>query len=155
MCNCYSSGQITAYSLARKWRGKLVREGTTCTKRKMISLRFKNVDSDWSYKCAVREINVFETGKMLPGRSDVSLAATTPHRLQLCTMITKKASKEYGRHSAYMFRAHLCSRRQMPTSSSSLSQSRYLDHFTFCSEIIVFVFRYLPMSRILYFRIVN
>jgi hypothetical protein len=28
-------------------------------------------------------VDVFETGKILPGRSDLSLAATTPCRLQL------------------------------------------------------------------------
>jgi hypothetical protein len=30
-------------------------------------------------------VNVFETYVTLPGRSDVSLAATTPCRLQLCS----------------------------------------------------------------------
>ena len=84
-----TSYEIIGYLLARRWRDKLPRGGVTCTNRKMISLHFKNIYSDWSYKCVAREANVFETGKTPPCPSDVSLAATTPRQLQLCTMITK------------------------------------------------------------------
>ena len=65
------------------------KKGSKCTDRKIISPRLKNVHSDWIHECAARRANVFETGKTLPGRSVVSQAATTPHRLQLCTTISK------------------------------------------------------------------
>jgi hypothetical protein len=38
-------------------------------------------------------VNVFENGITLPGRSEVSQAATTPCRLQLCTVSGCKTSK--------------------------------------------------------------
>ena len=47
---------------------------------------FKNVHSDWSYRFTPDKVNVSETVITLPGRSEVSLAATTPCRLQLCTV---------------------------------------------------------------------
>ena len=42
--------------------------------------------------------NVFETRITLPGRSVASLAATTPCRLQLCTVSGSSASKQAGHY---------------------------------------------------------
>ena len=41
-----------------------------------------------TYDCTPITVNVFETGITLRGRSEVSLAATTPCRLQLCAVWT-------------------------------------------------------------------
>ena len=43
-------------------------------------------------------INVFEIDITLPGRSELSLAATTPYRLQLCTVFGAAASKYCGHY---------------------------------------------------------
>ena len=46
----------------------------------------RTTHGDGTYICARNTVNVFETGTTLPGRSEVSLAATTPWRLQLCAV---------------------------------------------------------------------
>jgi hypothetical protein len=42
--------------------------------------------------CNVNTVNVFARGKTLPGRLEASVAATTPCRLQLCTVSGISAS---------------------------------------------------------------
>jgi len=46
----------------------------------------RTVRGHGTYKCTPNTVNVFETGITLPGRSEVSLAATAPCRLQLCAV---------------------------------------------------------------------
>jgi hypothetical protein len=48
----------------------------------VLQYHFKNVHNDRNYKFAPKRGNIFETGITLPGRSEVSLAAATPCRLQ-------------------------------------------------------------------------
>jgi hypothetical protein len=67
------------------YRGKIVRGEALRTQHHDFNIRYKNFHSDWNYACTPNRVNVFETGITLPGRSEVSLAATTPYRLQLCT----------------------------------------------------------------------
>ena len=62
--------------------------------RKAFSVRLKNVRSDRSYECTRNRVNVFDTGITLPGRSDLSLAAATLCRLQLCTVLGSLAGKK-------------------------------------------------------------
>ena len=52
-----------------------------------FSVRFKNVHIACCYECPPNRVNVFERGITLPGRPEVSLAATTPCRLQLSTVL--------------------------------------------------------------------
>ena len=47
-----------------------------------VFLSFKNISSDCSYDCTRKTVNVFGIGITLPDRSETSLAATTPCRLQ-------------------------------------------------------------------------
>jgi hypothetical protein len=49
-------------------------------------LRLK-LDASWNYSCYTpNRVNVFERGLTLPGRSELSLVATTSQHLQLCTV---------------------------------------------------------------------
>jgi hypothetical protein len=45
-----------------------------------------NIESDGSCECASKGVNVFGRCIRLPGRSEMSLASTTPCRLQLCVV---------------------------------------------------------------------
>jgi hypothetical protein len=64
-----------------------VNRGTLHRHHPASCVRFKNVHSNWSYKCTPSTVNVFVRGKMLPGRSEVSLAATLLYRLQLYVVL--------------------------------------------------------------------
>jgi hypothetical protein len=46
-----------------------------------VFIRLKNAHNDRSYESTPSRVDVFESGTVLPGRSDVSLAATTRCRL--------------------------------------------------------------------------
>ena len=52
-----------------------------------FSVRLKNIHADWTSLCTRNAVNVFDIGLTPPDRSDVSLAAATPCRLQLCAML--------------------------------------------------------------------
>jgi hypothetical protein len=47
---------------------------------------FRNVCNVWTYGCTANRVNVFKIAVALPGRSELSLAAATPCRLQLCAV---------------------------------------------------------------------
>ena len=47
---------------------------------------FQKVCSAWTRGCTANTVNVFEISVALPGRSELSLAAVTPCRLQLCAV---------------------------------------------------------------------
>ena len=55
------------------------------TTKRFLSVAETSTVTDAVNALATEEM-FFETGITLPGRSDVSLAATTPCRLQLCTV---------------------------------------------------------------------
>ena len=61
--------------------------GRTGTHHRTFSIQFKNVHTNGSYGCTVKRGNALERSIILPGRSLVSLAVTTPRRLQLCTVL--------------------------------------------------------------------
>jgi len=52
----------------------------------------------WVQLLAWSRANVFEKDITLPGRSEVSLAATKQCRLQLCTVLWTSASKAFGHY---------------------------------------------------------
>jgi hypothetical protein len=64
----------------------LRRKGKHCTQHR-TSVRFREVDSDWNFEYNPNGVNVSERDITLPGRSEVSLAATTSCRLQLCAVL--------------------------------------------------------------------
>jgi len=68
------------------WRHKMVRGEALRTRHQAFSVHFKAVHSYWSCDCVPNGVHVFGTGITLPGRSEGSKAATTPRRLQLCTV---------------------------------------------------------------------
>lgn len=84
-CRIYSriSDQISCNSLARRWRGNLVRGEAVRTDRQARTLCSKHVYGDWSYECAPNSANVLERHAILIGRSEVRLTATIYCRLQL------------------------------------------------------------------------
>lgn len=53
------------------------------THQQAFSSRFENVMCQLRYNLNSINVNVFERGVTLPGRSDGSLAAAMPYRLQL------------------------------------------------------------------------
>jgi len=61
---------------------------------------FHEVWSDWFYACTHSGVNVFERGRTLPGRSEVSQLATMPYRLQLRAVLGTSASKLTGPYNA-------------------------------------------------------
>jgi hypothetical protein len=63
------------------------KRGRTAPHYQSFSVRFKNVRSECSYECTAKRVNVFESCITLTGPSVVSLAATTPCRVQLCTVL--------------------------------------------------------------------
>jgi hypothetical protein len=89
------------------------------------SIRFKNVRSDWSYECTPNTVNVFETGITLPGRSEVSQAATTPCRLQLRAVLESSASKLSGRYCTSVVASDSEFRFAFPTASESSQSPSY------------------------------
>jgi len=61
---------------------------------KVLSLRSKNVHSEWKYDSTSKTENVAERGiSYLPGLSVVSITATTPWRQQLRTVLGSSVSK--------------------------------------------------------------
>lgn len=54
--------------------------------KRRTALTPTNFHSDRSYKYIPSRLGVFETGVMIPGCSEVSLALTMPCQLQLCTV---------------------------------------------------------------------
>ena len=67
------------------WKGKLVKSGSTA--HASVFGPFQKVHIACFYECPPNGVNVFERGITLPGRSELSLAATTPCRLQLYTVL--------------------------------------------------------------------
>jgi hypothetical protein len=70
--------------LAHYWLGvgeacKMVKNAQT----PLFCIFPKTSHSDWSYECTPNTVNAFERATTLPGHSELSLAATTPCRLQL------------------------------------------------------------------------
>ena len=59
------------------------------------SVRFRNLDSEWYCEYTPNGVNVCEKDITLPGLSEVSLAATRPCRLQLCTVLDVIWSLQY------------------------------------------------------------
>jgi hypothetical protein len=57
---------------------------------------FQNVCIAWTYGCIANTPNVFEIAVVLPRRSELSLAATTPCRLQLCAVSGSSAGNLAG-----------------------------------------------------------
>jgi hypothetical protein len=90
---CGGGGCLTACSLLCKTPcrllytllavGAVVRKLSTEHSPTNVFCTFQNAHSNCSYDCTPSTVNVFETGITLPDRSQVSLAATTPCRLQL------------------------------------------------------------------------
>ena len=70
--------------LVRGWRGKMETGEVLSTHLQLFSTSFKNIYGEWGHHCTPNWVNVFEIGMTLPGRCEVSLAVTTPCRLQLC-----------------------------------------------------------------------
>ena len=77
------------------WRRKMIRGKALRTRRQAFSLRFKTVDSYWSRDCIPNGVYV-----TVPGRSEGSKAATTPRRLQLCTVLGSSVNKLPCRYCA-------------------------------------------------------
>jgi hypothetical protein len=75
----YSSDQITTWILAMGWGGKLLTEEALRKRDQEFYIRYKKIQSDWSYECTANTVNIFERGITLPGRSEVSQAATAPY----------------------------------------------------------------------------
>ena len=80
-------------------------------------------------------MNVFETGITLPGRSDVSLPAATPFRLQLCSvrllrfryschqLATRIVLKVSGFHPAIVSgRFFMCYTKKIPSDAINSNQ---------------------------------
>jgi len=63
------------------------------THDRMFYVGFKNLTVT-SSECPPNRANVSETGITLPGRSEVSQAAATPCRQELCKMIGNSGSKQ-------------------------------------------------------------
>jgi hypothetical protein len=82
--------------VASCWRGVAVRAQDLRTHHQAFNTSLKNVRIHWSHECTRNRVNVFETGIKLPGRSEASLAATTPCQLQLPTVLGSRASKLCG-----------------------------------------------------------
>jgi LIM domain-binding protein 1 len=87
------SDHIICLLTVQGWRGMLVRKEALYVHLKVFSVCFKNVHSNRSYECDPDTVNVFERGITLPGHCEVSLAATTPCRLELRTLFGSAASK--------------------------------------------------------------
>lgn len=68
----YSSDQISCQLLVFGWEGNL-KTGRHAHAPPSIFCLFKNIQSDWSYECATKTVNVSARGVMLPGQSQVSL----------------------------------------------------------------------------------
>jgi len=58
-------------------KAKPARGAALCTDHQALPFCLCNIHSDWRSECTPNRANVFETGITLPGRSDVSLPATT------------------------------------------------------------------------------
>ena len=81
---------LTKYRI--KGEGASPKRGSTAKFSSAFSVRLKNIHADWSYECTPNAVNVFDIAVTLPDRSDVSLAAATPCRLQLCAVLGSCAS---------------------------------------------------------------
>jgi len=80
----YGSDHITCYLSVQVCRAKLVmREALRAHHHAFFRPFKKNVHRQLSYECTPNRENVLGTGITLPGRSEVTLAVTTPCRLQL------------------------------------------------------------------------
>jgi hypothetical protein len=80
----YISDQITVIAScchSGEEGAKLVRGEVLHRHYQVFSDQLKNVHSDLSCECTPDGVNVFERCIMLSGQSQVSLAATVPHRL--------------------------------------------------------------------------
>jgi hypothetical protein len=88
----YSSGSRTGLvaSFSGPVRGATRhagKTGSTAHALPSVFCSFKNVYTDRSYECTQNGGHDFDRGiKLLPGRSEVNLAAAMPCRLQLCTV---------------------------------------------------------------------
>ena len=80
------------------WRGSVLKWEALSTNRTPFPIHFKNIHSYWSYKRTANTVNDFEIGITPPGRSDMSLAATTPSRLQRRTLLGSSASRQCGHY---------------------------------------------------------
>ena len=56
------------------------RRQALCVHHQLFSIHFKSIHSDCSYECTPKRVH------NSPGHSEVSLAATTPCQLQLCSV---------------------------------------------------------------------
>lgn len=71
-----------------EWRGNLVWGEVLRTHHQACHIRrFRNIDIELSYEYAPSRINIFETGVTLPGRAEISLAATASCRLHLFALL--------------------------------------------------------------------
>jgi hypothetical protein len=67
-CVC---GQISCWLLALEggvWRGELLRGKTLWRHHEVLSVRFRNRHTCWSYECIANRVNVCERDVMLAGR---------------------------------------------------------------------------------------
>ena len=99
-CECeVSNPPQTTYRCECWWCGvKRSAVGRHCLhcRNQASYIRSKNVNTAWSYESTANTGNVFETGITLPGRSELSLAVTTPCRLQLCAVSWSVTSRLSG-----------------------------------------------------------
>jgi len=84
--------------IASRWRGG---EGGAMRKhhRESLSVFKETYAVAKAMNARPNRVNVFDTGITLPGRSEVSLAATTPRRLQLASyLVTAVLSTQLQRN---------------------------------------------------------
>jgi hypothetical protein len=85
--------QMTCSPRARSWKAKLIKERKHCARANTRFTSALKTSALTSYERTAHTANVFETVITLPGRSEVSLVATTPCQLQLCTVSGSIASR--------------------------------------------------------------
>jgi hypothetical protein len=91
----YSSDQIIWCFLAQGWKFRLVRRKALLSHRKALSVRFKNVHSDWS--CTPSTVNVFRKryNAAWPFRGEPSSDQAVP-TAAMCSV--KKHSQQVSGH---------------------------------------------------------